>query len=73
MTSVLDQNRLNHGEGEVFVSSFGSAAMALAMIAAFLLIAGGVKLSLTRESRARGILMMVAAAVLVANVLVWTV
>jgi len=73
MTSVLDQNRLNHGEGEVFVSSFGSAAMALAMIAAFLLIAGGVKLSLTRESRARGILMVVAAAVLVANVLVWTV
>ena len=55
------------------MSSFGSAAMALAMIAAFLLIAGGVKLSLTRESRARGILMMVAAAVLVANVLVWTV
>ena len=55
------------------MSSFGSAAMALAMIAAFLLIAGGVKLSLTRESRVRGILMVVAAAVLIVNVLIWTI
>ena len=47
--------------------------MALAMIAAFLLVAAGVKLSFTRETRARGLLMMVAAAVLVVNVLVWTI
>jgi high-affinity Fe2+/Pb2+ permease len=72
MATVLDQDRLNHGEGEIFVSSFGSAAMALAMIAAFLLVAGGMKLTFKRETRARGILMMVAAAVLVVNVLVWT-
>ena len=44
--------------------------MALGMIAAFLLVAGGIKLSLARDTRARGILMMVAAAVLVVNVLV---
>jgi len=55
------------------VSSFGSSAMALAMIAAFVLAAGGVKLSLNRETRSRGILMIVAAAVLVANVLIWTI
>jgi high-affinity Fe2+/Pb2+ permease len=73
MTPVLDQNRLNHGEDEVNVSSFASAALALAMIAAFVLAAGGVKLSLKRETRKRGLLMIAAAAVLVANVLVWTV
>jgi high-affinity Fe2+/Pb2+ permease len=46
--------------------------MALAMIAAFLLAAGGVKLALSREYRSRGLLMLAAAAVLVANVLIWT-
>lgn len=43
------------------------------MIAAFLLTAGGIKLSLARDTRSRGILMIVAAAVLVVNVLVWTI
>ena len=47
--------------------------MALAMIAAFLLVAGGIKLSLARDTRVRGILMLVAAAVLVVNVLLWTI
>ena len=37
-----------------------SGAMALAMIAAFLLGAAGVKLVLKRETRGRGILMIVA-------------
>ena len=46
--------------------------MALAMICAFLLIGGGIKLALSRETRGRGVLMIVAAAVLVANVLIWT-
>jgi high-affinity Fe2+/Pb2+ permease len=50
-----------------------SGAMALAMIAAFLLAAGGVKLARTRESRVRGVLMLVAAAVLITNVMIWTV
>ena len=42
--------------------NFASIAMAIAMIAAFLLIVGGVKLVLTRQTRGRGVLMIVAAA-----------
>ena len=55
------------------MESFSSTAMALAMISAFLLIAGGIKLALVRETRSRGMLMIVAAAVLILNVLIWTV
>jgi high-affinity Fe2+/Pb2+ permease len=47
-------------------------AMAVAMLAAFALIFGGVKLVRRPEDRKRGVLMIVAAAVLVGNVLVWT-
>ena len=47
--------------------------MAIAMVAAFLLIAGGVKLALDRETRVRGILMVVAALVMIMNVMIWTV
>ena len=47
--------------------------MAVAMIAAFVLIIGGVKLALSPENRSRGLLMLAAAAVLVGNVLIWTV
>jgi len=47
--------------------------MALAMVAAFLLIAGGVKLALDRQTRVRGVLMVVAALVIVMNVMIWTV
>ena len=46
--------------------------MALAMIASLLLTIGGLKLALRREDRKRGLLMIAAAAVLVGNVLVWT-
>jgi high-affinity Fe2+/Pb2+ permease len=49
-----------------------SGAMALAMVAAFVLAAGGVKLALNRETRTRGWLMIAAAAVLVMNVTIWT-
>ena len=44
---------------------FSSLTMAFAMIASLLLIAGGIKLSLARQTRKRGILMVVAAAVIV--------
>ena len=54
------------------MDDFASGAMALAMIAAFALTAGGVKLALSREHRSRGLLMIAAAAVLVGNVLIWT-
>jgi hypothetical protein len=46
--------------------------MALAMIAAFILAAGGVKLMFSPEDRGRGLLMLAAAGVLVGNVLIWT-
>jgi high-affinity Fe2+/Pb2+ permease len=55
------------------VQNFSSAAMALAMVAAFLLVAGGIKLILDRQTRVRGVLMIVAALVLVMNVMIWTV
>ena len=47
--------------------------MALAMIAAFALAIGGVRLAMRKGDRKRGILMVVAAAVLVGNVLILTV
>ena len=47
--------------------------MAIAMVAAFLLIAGGIKLALGRETRLRGILMIAAALVMIMNVMIWTV
>ena len=47
--------------------------MALAMVAALILLAGGVKLALARQTRGRGLLMLAAAAVLVMNVMIWTV
>ena len=47
--------------------------LTLTMIAAFLLLAGGVKLSVGRQTRSRGILMIVAALVIVMNVMIWTV
>jgi high-affinity Fe2+/Pb2+ permease len=57
----------------VEMDNLSSIAMALAMVAAFLLIAGGVKLTRHRQTRGRGILMIVAALVLVMNVMIWTV
>jgi high-affinity Fe2+/Pb2+ permease len=47
--------------------------MALAMIAAFVLAIGGVRLAMRKDDRKRGILMLVAAAVLVGNVLILTI
>jgi len=52
----------------------GSVAFVLSilMIAAFLLVAGGVFLIATRRDRGKGVLMLLAAAMLAGNVLVWT-
>ena len=47
--------------------------MALAMVASLLLLAGGAKLAFDRQTRLRGVLMMVAALVIVMNVMIWTV
>ena len=54
------------------VNEFASGAMAVAMIAAFVLAGFGIRLALQPDDRKRGLLMIAAAAVLVANVLVWT-
>jgi high-affinity Fe2+/Pb2+ permease len=59
-------------KGETSVGDFSSAALALAMLAAFVLALGGVKLASKPEDRSRGLLMLAAAAVLVGNVLIWT-
>jgi high-affinity Fe2+/Pb2+ permease len=53
--------------------NFSSVLMTVAMIAAFLLAVGGVKLALQRPTRLRGILMITAAAVIIMNVMIWTV
>ena len=55
------------------MQNYSSVALTLAMVAAFLLIAGGVKLVLARQTRLRGVLMIVAALVIVMNVMIWTV
>jgi ABC-type cobalamin transport system permease subunit len=57
---------------EDFLGNFGSAVMAVAMIGAFLLVIGGIRLARRKEDRGRGFLMMGAAAVIAANVLIWT-
>ncbi|WP_310469080.1 hypothetical protein [Sphingomonas sp.] len=49
-----------------------SGAMALAMIAAFLLGFAGFRLIRGKADRTRGMLMVAAALVLIANVMVWT-
>ena len=54
------------------MNGFAATALSIAMIAAFVLIAGGIKLMLGPEDRRRGVLMIVAATVLIANVLIWT-
>ena len=55
------------------MQNFSSVAMTLAMIAAFLLLIGGLKLAIDRQSRLRGVLMITAAIVIVTNVMIWTV
>jgi hypothetical protein len=55
------------------MESFTSAALSLAMLAAIILLIGGVKLVLRRQTRTRGWLMIAAAAVLVMNVTIATV
>jgi len=42
------------------------------MIAAFLLIIGGVRLAMRKDERGHGFLMIGAAAVIIANVLIWS-
>ena len=54
------------------MSAISGTALAIAMIAAFVLLAGGVKLALSHSTHKQGLLVIVAALVLVGNVLIWT-
>ena len=54
------------------MEGLSATLMAIAMIAAFLLVVGGIKLARRKEHRGRAFLMTGAAAVLVMNVLIWT-
>ncbi len=49
-----------------------SAALALAVISAFLLGFAGVRIVIGKADRAKGALMIAVAAVLLANVLIWS-
>ena len=56
-----------------FFASIAAAAPALAMLACFACLAGGAVLIVRRRDVRKGVLMIVMAAVLLANVLIWTV
>jgi len=55
------------------MGNLSSIVLAFAMIAAFLLGGGGVRLAVDRQTRGRGLLMLAAALVIVMNVMIWTV
>ncbi len=55
------------------MGTIASSAAAIAMLAAVLLVLGGIRLVRRGENRKQGWLMMVAALVLLGNVLIWTV
>ena len=54
------------------MQTVASAALSIAVLAAFALAAGGLYLLIAKANRKQGPLMLVAAAVLFANVLIWT-
>ena len=54
-------------------SGLASATLSIVMIAAFLLGAGGMWLIVRRGEAKKGVLMLVAALVLLGNVLIWTI
>jgi len=54
------------------MSGPGATILSILMVAAFLLGAGGIYLIVKRQERSKGILMLLAAAVALINVLIWT-
>jgi hypothetical protein len=68
----LDRHRLSVGERRPELGTFASTAFALAVIASFLLGFAGFRIVTGRADRTRGALMIAAAAVILANVLIWT-
>ena len=54
------------------MTTFGDTALAIGMIAAIILGIGGARMAMRKHDRQRGLLMLGAAIVLLANVLIWT-
>ena len=54
------------------LGNIGSAALAITMIAAFLLLVFGIRLALRPADRQRGLLMVACGIVFIVNVLIWT-
>ena len=54
------------------LGTLASAALAITMIAAFLLLVFGVRLALRPADRQRGLLMVVCGIIFIANDLIWT-
>ncbi len=55
------------------MSGINAVAPALAMLAAFALTAGGIAILRKGADRRKGVLMLVMATVLIANVVIWTI
>ena len=55
------------------MSALASTLLSIAVLAAFVLAGGGIYLVAKRINRVQGVLMLIMAAVLIGNVLVWTV
>ena len=55
------------------MTGFAATILSILVLSSFALVAGGAYLLIKRKERKQGILMLVAAAVLFGNVLVWTV
>jgi hypothetical protein len=54
-------------------SGFGAVLLSIAMLAAFALAGGGIWMISKRRDVRKGILMLIAALVLLGNVLIWTI
>jgi hypothetical protein len=55
------------------MTGFAAALLSILVLASFALVSGGAYLLIKRKERKQGMLMLVAAAVLFGNVLIWTV
>jgi LPXTG-motif cell wall-anchored protein len=55
------------------MTGFAATILSIAVLAVFALVAGAAWLLIKRKERKQGILMLIAAAVLFGNVLIWTV
>jgi hypothetical protein len=59
-------------KGSLDLETIASTAMAMAVIASFILGFAGFRILIGKADRTRGWLMVAAAAVILANVLIWT-